>query len=182
MRHRVRSIGLIAVALFACRARAQNAPPAPAPPPASEERGRVFHDSLLQQLTGDWTMTGAVKGKPVTYGFRAEWVLQHTWFRLEMQDVAEPPQYQAIVYIGYDDDSARYVAHWIDVFGGRFSETLGYGRREGNVVRFEFKYPDGPFYTSFLLDPAAGTWRVEMKDRLPDGSWRDFARYRLDRH
>jgi hypothetical protein len=32
--------------------------------------------------------------------------------------VAEPPEYQATVYIGRDNASARYVAHWIDVFGG----------------------------------------------------------------
>jgi len=27
--------------------------------------------------------------------------------------------------IGYDNLSERYVAHWLDFFGGRFSETLG---------------------------------------------------------
>ena len=48
-----------------------------------KRRGRVFHDSLFQRLAGDWTMTGAVKGKPVTYRLHAEWVLQHTFFRLE---------------------------------------------------------------------------------------------------
>jgi hypothetical protein len=41
--------------------------------------------------------------------------------------------------------SERYVAHWIDVFGGRFSETLGYGKRAGDEIDFIFEYPDGPF-------------------------------------
>jgi len=67
------------------------------------------------------------------------------------------------------------------VLGGRFSETLGYGKRDGYALRFEFEYPDGPFHTTFILDSAAKSWRVEMKDRGPDGAWRDFASYRLDR-
>jgi hypothetical protein len=42
---------------------------------------------------------------------------------------AEPPAYQAAVFIGFDNTSERYVAHWIDAGGGRFSETLGFGKR-----------------------------------------------------
>lgn len=42
-----------------------------------------------------------------------------------MKDVSSPPNYEAMVFIGYDNTSERYVVHWIDVFGGRFSETLG---------------------------------------------------------
>jgi len=152
--------------------------PAPAPS-ASESRGTVFHDSLFQQLVGDWTMTGAVKGQPVTYRMHAEWVLQHTFFRIEMQDAANPSQYQAMVYIGYDNVSDRFVAHWIDSFGGRFSETLGYGKRDGNTIAFEFDHPDAPFVTTFTREIDADGWRLEMKDHLADGSWRSFASWRL---
>lgn len=46
--------------------------------------------------------------------------------------------------------SERYVAHWLDVFGGRFSETLGFGKREGNSIRFLFEnsmaYSTNTFY------------------------------------
>jgi hypothetical protein len=49
--------------------------------------------------------------------------LDHQFLRLEMKDVATPPAYEATVYIGYDKTGERYVAHWLDVFGGRFSET-----------------------------------------------------------
>src|SRR5947209_2187974 len=60
--------------------------------------------------------------------------------------------------IGYDNISERYVAHWIDVFGGRFSETLGYGKRAGNEIDFIFEYPDGPFRTNFIWDATRGQW------------------------
>jgi hypothetical protein len=39
-----------------------------------------------------------------------------------MKDVQTPSQYEAMVFIGYDNTSERYVAHWIDIFGGRFSK------------------------------------------------------------
>jgi len=37
------------------------------------------------------------------------------------------------------------VLHHLAIFGGRYSETLGYGARNGNEVRFVFEYPDAPF-------------------------------------
>ena len=94
-----------------------------------------------------------------------------------MRDVAEPPAYQATVYIGYDNTSERYVAHWLDAGGGRFSETLGFGKRSANAVAFVFEYPDGPFHTTFTLDPESRTWKVLMEDRDGKGAWREFAHY-----
>ena len=61
-------------------------------------------------------------------------VLQRQFLRVHMKDLATPPDYEAMIFIGYDNASERYVAHWIDVFGGRISETLGYGTRAGNRI------------------------------------------------
>jgi hypothetical protein len=58
--------------------------------------------------------------------------------------------------VGYDNTSERYVAHWLDVYGGRFSETLGYGRRSSDSIEFVFEYPAGPFHTTF-------SWKPETK-------------------
>jgi hypothetical protein len=98
-----------------------------------------------------------------------------------MRDVSDPPAYQATVYIGYDNTSERYVTHWLDTFGGRFSETLGFGKRSGNAVLFVFEYPDGPFHTTFTLNSGAKTWSVLMEDRGTGGLWREFAHYTLTR-
>jgi hypothetical protein len=141
---------------------------------------RTFQDPLFEQLTGTWTMVGTVRSRPATYSLRAEWVLNHQFLRLEMRDVAEPPAYQATVYIGYDNASERYVAHWLDAGGGRFSETLGFGKRIGNAVLLVFEYPDGPFHTTFTFDPDAKGWSVLMEDR-GKGAWREFAHYALKR-
>ncbi len=168
-----------ALAGVACLVLAAGAAAAQQPPPL-DGPNRPVQDTLLDRLAGEWTMSGAVRGRPATYTLRGEWVLAHQFLKLDMRDVNEPLAYQAMVYIGYDNASERYVAHWLDAFGGRFSETLGFGQRAGSAIRFVFEYPDGPFHTTFTLDPQ-GAWSVEMQDRGPDGAWREFAHYALRR-
>lgn len=141
----------------------------------------TFQDPLLEKLAGTWTMVGTVRSRPATLSLHVEWTLNHQFLRLEMRDVSDPPAYQAAVYIGYDNTSERYVTHWLDAFGGRFSETLGFGKRSGNAVLFVFEYPDGPFHTIFTLNADAKTWSVLMEDRGKGGSWREFAHYTLTR-
>jgi hypothetical protein len=106
--------------LFCSIAVAAPAPAQQAEPPLDGPK-RIFQDALFEQLSGTWTMAGAVRSRPATYSLHAGWVLNHQFLKLEMRDVAEPPAYQATVYIGYDNTSERYVAHWLDAFGGRFS-------------------------------------------------------------
>jgi hypothetical protein len=142
---------------------------------------RIFQDPLFEQLTGSWTMAGAVRARPAKYSLRVDWTLNHQFLRLEMRDVSDPPAYQATAYIGYDNASERYVAHWLGTFGGRWSETLGFGKRSGNAVLFVFEYPDGPFHTTFTLNPETKSWNVLMEDRGKGGSWREFAHYALTR-
>lgn len=153
-----------------------------APLLAAQQDGpaRLFQDSLVAQLAGEWSMTGDLRGQAQNLTLKAEWVLNHQFLRLEMKDRGTPPAYEAVCYIGYDNASERYVAHWIDIFGGRVSETLGYGKREGNVMHFVFEYPEGPFRSDYVLDPITG-WRVDMTQKTATGAWQDFAHYRLTR-
>src|SRR3954447_15321599 len=111
----------------------------------ADGRNRIFRDELLDKLVGTWKLTGKMTGRTVENSVRAEWVLNHQFLLVHMKDVAVPAAYEAMVYIGYDNASERYVVHWLDNFGGRFSETLGYGTRFGNSIKFVFEYPDGPF-------------------------------------
>jgi hypothetical protein len=98
-----------------------------------------------------------------------------------MKDVSTPPNYEAMVFIGYDNTSERYVAHWIDVFGGRFSETLGYGTRSGNSIKFVFEYPDGPFHNTLTWNPGTKTWGFLMQQKDKTGKWKIFAEDSLRR-
>jgi len=69
----------------------------------------------------------------------------------------------------------RYVAHWIDAFGGRFSETLGYGTRSGNIIKFVFEYPDGPFLNTFTWNPDKKSWTFLMQQKDQNGKRPLFA-------
>jgi hypothetical protein len=77
--------------------------------------------------------------------------------------------------------SERYVLHWNDVFGGRFSETLGYGTRSGNEIAFIFEYPDGPFRTVMRWMPDKKQWEWLMRTKTPHGQWEEFGHMMLAR-
>jgi hypothetical protein len=134
-----------------------------------------FDDAALDALQGRWRLAGRVQGDSVTYNGFGEWVLNHQFLRLNLRDAATPPQYEAHVYIGWDARRKRYAAHWLDVFGGGFAETLGHGTKEGDELRFLFEYPDGPFRTTFVLGKQG--WELDMKSRAKDGTWKPFAHY-----
>ena len=135
----------------------------------------TLRDATLDALQGRWLLAGHVQGDSVNYHGYGEWVLGHQFLRLNLRDVAVPPQYEAHVYIGWDAERKQYVAHWLDVFGGRFAETLGYGTLEGDELRFRFEYPDGPFRTTFILRKAG--FELGMKSRARDGAWKPFAHF-----
>jgi hypothetical protein len=145
----------------------------------------VFQDTLLDNMVGKWNVTGKVAGHNAEQTVQAEWVLNHQFLRIhEKQDSAPEPgdgPYEAIVMVGYDNASERYVAHWMDVFGGRFSETLGYGSRQGDEIRFVFEYPDGPFHTTFRWKPDLKQWQWVMRTRNNTGQWVEFADMTLAR-
>ena len=62
--------------------------------------------------------------------------------------------YEAQVFIGWDEKRSRYVAHWIDIFGGPYSEPIGYGTHESDD-RFilTFDYPDALLRETSPLEP-----------------------------
>jgi len=139
---------------------------------------RPFHDELLDNLQGTWKVTGQTMGQPREIDLTAEWVLNHQFLLVHEKDakpVEGKPLYEAQVYIGYDNASDRYVAHWLDIYGGRFSETLGYGRRLANSVMFVFEYPDGPFHNTFAWNSAARTWHFLLEQKDATGKWTVFA-------
>jgi hypothetical protein len=73
--------------------------------------------AYLDALHGSWTVHGAVGKQPVTYSGRGERVLNGGFLRLHLLDTAQPPQYEAEVFIGYDPKANDYIVHWLDRFG-----------------------------------------------------------------
>jgi len=144
-----------------------------------------WKDELVEHMTGHWTMTGQVMGREAHHDVQAEWVLNQQFLRIHEKTAASAPaterRYEAIWFLGYDSVSERYVLHLMDVFGTRYSETLGYGTRDGNAIRFVFEYPDGPFHTAFRWSPETGSWQWLLEQKDKDGKWTNFADFKLTR-
>jgi hypothetical protein len=147
---------------------------------------RVFKDKLLDELVGKWRVNGEIMGQNIEQYCEADWVLNHQFLRAHFIDSAardrksgsihDGAEYEAMVFIGYDNMSERYVVHWIDIFGGRFSETLGYGNsQDQHTIRFVFEYPTGPLHNTFAWNMIDGTWSIQIKQKNQNGKWTDFA-------
>jgi hypothetical protein len=146
---------------------------------AAEAKAQQDWHEIVDRMAGAWKMTGNVMGNAAHHDVRAEWVFNRQFLRIEERTSADAPaaekHYDAVWFLGYDDVSDRYVLHLMDTFGGRFSETLGYGVRDGDAIRFVFEYPDGPFHTTMTCDPAKSTWNWRMEQKNKAGGWTPFA-------
>lgn len=142
-----------------------------------------WNDDLVDHMAGTWKLEGQLVGQEAHHEVHAEWVLNHQFFRMEEKTAASAPateqRYQAFWFLGYDPVSERYVLHLMDVFGARYSETLGYGTRDGNQIRFVFEYPDGPFHTVFRWNPEKDSWEWLLDQKDKSGKWAPFANLKL---
>jgi hypothetical protein len=134
----------------------------------------IFRDDLLDHLVGDWKLTRSIRGKQAENTVKAQWVLNHQFLQIHMKDVKDPPEYEALVYVGYRHADKEYVCHWLDVYGGKFAGAAR-GKRDGNAIAFTFHYDDGPFRNTFVWDPKAKGWHFHMETGGKDGTWKPFA-------
>ena len=132
----------------------------------------VFHDDLLDNLTGGWNLTGTVRGQPVHEVVFAEWVLNHQFMMIHRKQMDGPNE--QFTYLGYDTVSDRYVMHRMDVTGGRASEFLGYGLRTGDKIQFIFEYPTRPYRVTFSWDAKEKSWQLITESKERPG-WVPFA-------
>jgi Protein of unknown function (DUF1579) len=153
--------------------------------PALDGPKVILQDPLLDKMVGNWKVGGTIRGHTVEQSVEAQWVLNHQFLQIHEKGVPDSksagPPYEAMVMIGYDHASERYVAHWTDIYGGRFSETLGYGARSGDQIEFVFEYPDGPFHTTFRWLPEKQQWQWLMRMKDGRGQWVEFANLVLTR-
>lgn len=157
------------------------------PPDEVDGEHVPFRDGLLDKLVGRWKVTGTIAGQAIEHRCDAEWVLNHQFLRVHFLDVTRgvqgragemrDPRYEAEVFIGYDYMSERYVAHWLDTFGGRFSEVLGYGARQNRnrSIRFIFEGGSGPLHNTFTWNKDDATWTMLIRQKDSKGRWQTFA-------
>ncbi len=144
----------------------------------------TLRDPLLDHLAGNWVLQGVIMGKQTTHDISADWVLAHQYLRIhETSREKKPngePEYQAMVFIGWDEKANQYACVWLDDFGGAYDSTIGHAKRGGDEIAFLFNYPEGPFHTTFAYDPMSDTWQWRM-DSENKGVLKPFARVKLAR-
>jgi hypothetical protein len=145
----------------------------------------TFQDSLLDHLIGKWVLQGTIAGKETTHDIVAEWVLGHQYMQFhetsrEKNAIGEA-EYEAIVFIGWDQQSSQYACLWLDVTGGGglSAQAIGHAGRKGDSIAFLFKGSDGStFHTTFMYVRSTNTWHWLM-DGEENGTLQSFARVEL---
>jgi len=139
---------------------------------------------LLDHLSGKWVLQGTVGKQPVTHDFEAEWVLQHRYLRFrevsrEKNDKGDP-QYEATVFIAWNEKSKQYSCVWLDVYGGATPESIGVAAPKENELAFIFTDEHGviTFNNTFTYNPKTNTWDDRL-DNIVKGEAKPFARFTL---
>ena len=145
----------------------------------------TFQDSLLEHMVGTWILHGTIAGKETTHDIRAAWVLDHEYLQFQEtsheKKASGDAEYEAIVYIGWDQPSSRYACLWLDNTGGGGlnGQAIGYAKRSSDEIAFLFKGSDGSnFHTTFAYDKKSNSWRWLM-DGEENGKLVPFARVTL---
>jgi len=146
-----------------------------------------LQDPLLDKLVGKWVMKGTIEGKPTTHDVVAEWVLNRQYIRIHEvsreKNEQGQPQYEAIVFIGWDKQLSQYSILWLDTTGGGGLTATGFGHapRGDSDLKFIFTASEKTqFHTTFAYDAATKSWQWIM-DLEDDGKLQPFARLKLER-
>ena len=138
-------------------------------------------NAYLDDLQGDWDMSGTLLGKPVRYHARGERVLQGGFLRLHMIDAAAAPSYEADLFLGYDAHENDFIGHWLDRFGAAGARVVASGKRQGQTLIINFPYAEAAFKDTFVYDPKSRSWSLLIESKTPAGGWSNFAKYTLVR-
>lgn len=142
-------------------------------------------DLFLDHLAGKWELRGTIHGTETTHDILAEWVLNHQYLQLKEvsreKDINGKPEYEAIVYICWEQKREEYSCLWLDNTGngGLSTQAVGRAKANGNKIELQFKGVDGrTFQTTFVYDKDADTWQWLM-DGEENGKPQPFARVKL---
>jgi hypothetical protein len=140
-----------------------------APPPP-------LKDPFLDNFVGDWNVARKMgNGRATETTVRGEWVLKHQFVQLHYGAGEAAPEYEALVFIGFDPAGKNYVCHWVDIFGGQYS-GVGRGKIDPSLlgIEFRFDFKDGPLTNNFTFDPQAKSWTSLIRQE-ESGQWKTFA-------
>lgn len=139
---------------------------------------------FLNQLVGEWELTGQMDDTPLRQNVTARWTLGGLFVEMYFQSTLPAPAgqkpYEAVYYLGYNTDEDLFVLHLLDTFGVGMTCVPGYGKREGHVLPFVFEYRAGPFINKFIRAEAEDAWSFEQY-YFENDQWQAFAKKHMTR-
>jgi len=161
---------LVLVVLFSPFAWAQQAP---------------LNSPLLDHLGGHWVLKGTIAGQQVTHDVDSEWTLDHHYLRIHevsRESNRGKPKYEALIFVGWNEQPKQYACAWLDVYGGLATESIGVATPRENEIPFVFKDAKGntSLTNDFLYQPGSDTWEWRI-DNVDNGTATPFARVQLTR-
>ncbi len=154
---------------------------------APAQQPAPLQDPLLDRFVGRWVLTGTIGGAATTHDVDIAWVLGHQYVRIQEtsreKNAQGRPEYEAIVFIGWDQPTGRYSCLWLDNTGGGglVGSAIGHADRAADRMAFLFKEPDGNlFHTTFIYEGKSDAWQWQM-DGEEKGRLQPFARVKLGR-
>jgi hypothetical protein len=143
-------------------------------------------DPLLDHMAGNWILQGTIAGGETTHDIEADWVLRHEYIRIHEssreKNAQGQPEYEAIVFIGWDAASSLYTCLWLDTTcgNGLAGDAIAHGKRSGDEIAFFFESKDGNVHTTFAYSKSTDTWQW-IVDNEDAGKLVPFARVKLTR-
>jgi hypothetical protein len=147
-----------------------------------------LHDPLLDHLIGTWVLRGDIAHKSVTHSVQVQWVLAHQYIQIRETSRSKTadgaPEYDAIVYIGWNPDLKQYACLWLDSTGGNGLVEWALGHADADPTKLAFlfsdKNGDPSVHNTFAYDRITNTWRWTI-DNVDKGQLKPFANVKLTR-
>jgi hypothetical protein len=144
-----------------------------------------LNSPLLDHLAGHWILKGTIAHQQVTHDVDAEWTLDHHYLRIHevsRESNQGKPKYEALIFVGWNEQPKQYACVWLDVYGGLATESIGVATAKENEIPFVFKDGKGSVWATndFLYRPENDTWEWQI-DNIDKGAATPFARVQLTR-
>jgi hypothetical protein len=156
-------------------------------PLAGRPQQATLPDSLLNRLTGRWVLTGTIDGQKTVHDLEIQRVLQGQYVQIREvsreKDEKGKPQYEAIVYLCWEEAKKQYSCLWLDNTGngGLSNGITGIAKHNGDTIAMIFKYSGTlQFHTTFRYYRGKDSWQWTM-DEDNNGKMQPFARVALAR-
>jgi hypothetical protein len=152
--------------------------------PASAQQ-QTFQDPLLDHLVGTWVLRGTIAEGETTHDIACEWALGHQYVSFNEvsreKNAAGQAEYEAIVFIGWDQALGQYACLWLDNTGGGglTGQAIGHAKRDGDAIPFRFMGANGSVFLNtfrYSKESDAWEWRMEGEE---NGKMQPFALVKL---